>query len=94
MRIAVSGSLLLASCEGQDRPHLGNGHLGLNVARAALSGGSPGIALNVASTVLANEPRNVGAMLTQGYALSLLGRLDEAEASYAKAWPPIRIIWT
>lgn len=77
--------LLLTSCAGQDSPRLGNGQPGLNVARAALSGGTPDIALNVANAILAKEPRNFGAMLTQGDALTLLGRLDEAEASYAKA---------
>ena len=77
--------LLLASCGSQDSPRLGNGEPGLNVARAALSGGTPDVALNVANAILAKEPRNVGAMVTQGDALTLLGHLDEAETSYAKA---------
>ncbi len=77
--------MLLAACSGQAGPRLGTGQPGLNVARAALSAGSPEIALNVANAIVAKEPRNVDALSTQGDALSLLGRMDEAEASYAKA---------
>lgn len=81
----ISALVVLASCSGQDSPRLRTGQPGLNVARAALSAGSPEIALNVANAIVAKEPRNVDALSTQGDALSLLGRLDEAEASYAKA---------
>jgi len=78
-------ALLAASCAGEGDIRLGRGQPGLNVARAALSAGSPEIALNIANSILATEPRNVAAMLSQGDALSLLGRFNEAEASYAKA---------
>jgi Flp pilus assembly protein TadD len=76
---------LLAACAGQDASRLGNGQPGLNVARAALAGGSPNIALNVTNGILAKEPENVPALLTQGDAFSALGRLEEAKASYSKA---------
>jgi Flp pilus assembly protein TadD len=76
---------LLAACESYDASGVGNGQPGLNVARAALSGGSPDIALNVTNAILAKEPDNVPALLSQGDAFSALGRLEEAEAGYAKA---------
>jgi Flp pilus assembly protein TadD len=86
MRIALIVLVsLLAACAGQDNSGFGSGEPGLNVARAALSGGSPDLALNVSNAILAKEPRNVPALLSQGDALSVLGRLEEAEASYAKA---------
>jgi Flp pilus assembly protein TadD len=76
---------LLAACASRDASQLGNGQPGLNVASAALAGGSPNIALNVTNGILAKEPKNVPALLTQGDALSALGRLEEAKASYTKA---------
>jgi Flp pilus assembly protein TadD len=77
--------LLLAACASQDASQLGNGQPGLNVASAALAGGSPNIALNVTTGILAKEPNNVPALLSQGDAFSALGRLGEAKASYTKA---------
>jgi tetratricopeptide (TPR) repeat protein len=86
MRIStVVVVLLLAGCADQGISRLGNGPPGLNIARAALSGGSPDIALNVSNGIVAKEPRNVPALLSQGDALSALDRLEEAEQSYAKA---------
>ncbi len=76
---------LLAACANHDSSRFGNGQPGLDVARAALSGGSPNIALNVTSAILAKEPGNAPALVSQGDAFSALGRLDEAQASYAKA---------
>jgi Flp pilus assembly protein TadD len=76
---------LLAACASLDTSQLGSGMPGLNVASAALAGGSPEIALRVTSGILAKEPDNVPALLTQGDAFSALGRLEEAKASYTKA---------
>jgi len=76
---------MLAACANEEGPRLANTRPGLNVARAALAGGSPDIALNVSNGILAKEPRNVPALLTQADALTLLDRPDEAGASYAKA---------
>jgi Flp pilus assembly protein TadD len=76
---------VLAACASQIPPRLRDGMPGLEVARAAISGGTPDIALNISNGVLGKEPRNVPALLMQGDALSSLGRLDEAEASYANA---------
>jgi Flp pilus assembly protein TadD len=76
---------LLAACANENGLRLANTLPGLNVARAALSGGSPDIALNVSNGILAKEPRNVPALLTQADALNLLDRPDDAGASYARA---------
>jgi Flp pilus assembly protein TadD len=58
---------------------------GLNVASAALAGGSPDIALNVTNGILAKEPKNVPALLSQGDAFNALNRPEDAKASYTKA---------
>jgi Flp pilus assembly protein TadD len=76
---------LLAACASVDSSQLGSGMPGLNVASAALAGGSPEIALRVTNGILAKEPDNVPALLTQGDALSALGRTEDAKASYMKA---------
>jgi Flp pilus assembly protein TadD len=76
---------VLAACSGHDESRLGNGQPGLNVASAALAGGSPDIALNVANGILAGDPGNVPALLTQGDAFNALDRSEQAEASYTKA---------
>jgi len=76
---------LPTACASHDAALIGTGPPGLNVAQAALSGGSPDIALNVTKDILAKDPNDVPALLSQGDAFSALGRLPEAEASYAKA---------
>jgi Flp pilus assembly protein TadD len=76
---------LLGACAGRDQSRIGNGQPGLNVASAALAGGSPDIALKVIGGILAKDPNNVPALLSQGDALNAMGRLPEARASYAKA---------
>lgn len=86
MRIALIAIVsLLAACASQDVSRAGDGQPGLNVARAALAGGSPDMALNISNSILAKQPGNVPALLNQGDALSALGRLDEANASYTTA---------
>lgn len=57
----------------------------LDVARAALRGGAPQIALRAATVRLADDPTDVGALLIQGDALTSLGRLEQAEWSYRAA---------
>jgi len=76
---------LLAACANLDKSQLDTGMPGLNVASAALAGGSPEIALRVTNGILAKQPNNVPALLSQGDALSALGRLNEAKASYTQA---------
>lgn len=58
---------------------------GLNVATAALQGGSPEIALQVADRILAGNPNSEAALVVQGDALTGLGRPSEARVSYNKA---------
>lgn len=73
---------LLAGCA--EKTSFSNAQPGLDVADAAMSGGSPDLALNVSNAMLAKDPGNVPALLSQGNALSALGRMPEAEASYGK----------
>jgi Flp pilus assembly protein TadD len=54
------------------------------VAEAALAAGAPQVALNVANGVLAREPRNAAALLSQADALAAMGRETESATSYAK----------
>jgi hypothetical protein len=56
---------LLAACAGHDGSQVGNGLPGLDIARAALSGGSPDIALNVTNAILAKEPGNAPALVSR-----------------------------
>lgn len=58
---------------------------GVDVARAALRGGSPQTALEIAGKILVENPGNEAALVLQGDALTELGRLDEAERSYEAA---------
>ena len=74
---------MLSACAG-DPPRLSTAPPGVNVAQAALAAGAPDVALNVSNGILAREPRNAAALLSQADALSALGRLDEADASYSK----------
>lgn len=57
----------------------------VEVADAALRGGSPQIALRLAGQTLANDPRNLRALVIQGDALNSLGQIDEAAVSYRAA---------
>src|SRR5215471_8486670 len=84
MRKLALGSLLilLTACANTGPASLSNGGPGLGVARAALRGGSPQLALHIADNILASNPRNKDALLVQGEALTGLGRLDEATSSF------------
>jgi len=77
--------VLLAGCGRTASDLSAAGEPGLNVAAAALRGGSPQIALQVATNILAHNPDNEAALVMQGDALTTLGRTDEAGASYAHA---------
>jgi Flp pilus assembly protein TadD len=76
--------LLLATC-GQTASGPSASQSGDDAAQAALRGGSPQTALQLASGVLAHSPENEAALVIQGDALAELGRLDEAQASYRRA---------
>lgn len=61
---------------------MGSGPAGMEVADAALKGGSPEIALQIATNVLATHPGNEDALLTKGEALTAMGRNEEAAAAF------------
>lgn len=78
--------VLLAGCTGRASSELSTfSEPGLNVATAALQGGSPEIALQVAHRILTSDANNEAALVVQGDALTALGRPVEATASYNKA---------
>ena len=83
--LAILLVLLVSACNTQTAPRLGDGKPGLNVAIAALAGGSPDLALNVSTSVLSEDPANLPALIIKGDALSALSRPEEASASYAQA---------
>jgi len=75
--------MLLAACGGRGLSTLGSGQPGIDVAQAALRGGSPQIALQIAGNILATSPNSDPALIIQGEALTALGRLDEAATSFS-----------
>lgn len=77
--------LVVAACSGPIGREFGSGAAGVNVADAALRGGSPQVALQVVSGVLKNDPNNTEALLIEGDALTLLGRNEAAAKSFEHA---------
>lgn len=57
----------------------------LRLADAASSAGAPGISLQISDQLVAKNPRDAGAWIRRGEALSALGRSSEAAASYTSA---------
>jgi Flp pilus assembly protein TadD len=62
-----------------------NGTPSLSVAEAALQGGSDEVALQVANGILSSYGGNAEALCVKGDALTGLGRMQEAKASYDAA---------
>ena len=95
MRIlSLSLFLLLAACSSQppsavplqpSAPALANWAPSLHLADTALSGGAPGMALQISDQLLAKNPRNADALIRRGDALGALDRTSEAAASYTSA---------
>ena len=86
MRLALFAVLvLLAACSGRPRSELSADKPGVDIAQAALRGGSPQVALQVTANVLRQHPGNEAALVVQGDALTALGRYEEASASYRSA---------
>jgi Flp pilus assembly protein TadD len=77
--------LLLAACSASGGNDAVNPKPTLAVAQAAMSGGAPQVALQVCSSIAQREPKNVQAMICEGDALTILGRVDEAEAVFRRA---------
>ena len=87
--------LLLASCGGRSpsdamtvqppSPPLAAWKPSLRLADTALSDGAPAVALQISDELLAQDPRDVGALIRRGDALITLGRFNEAVASYNTA---------
>ncbi len=66
-------------------PALSSGEPTIRVADAALLGGAPAMAVQVADGILARNPRDLPALLRKGEALYLLKRNDEAMAVFEHA---------
>lgn len=77
--MVVFGAMVLAGCAGRPAGS------GLDVARAALAGGDPGVALRVGGEVLARHPRDGAALVVTGEALAALGRVGPAVARLREA---------
>ncbi len=85
--------LLLTGCGGAPArltlppasPRLSTAQPSLRVADAALAGGAPAMALQVADGILARQPNDAAALLRQGDALYALQRGAEAADSYMHA---------
>jgi len=76
--------VLLAAC-GRTATDISSLQPGVDVAQAALRGGSPQTALQIVGHVLETAPGNEAALVVQGDALTDLGRVDEARISYDSA---------
>jgi SPOR domain/Tetratricopeptide repeat len=83
--ITLSLLVLLAACSPRGTTGMGTGPPGLDVADAAMKSGSPEIALQIAGGILAKDPDNEAALLTQGEALTELRRPDDAGVSFSRA---------
>jgi Flp pilus assembly protein TadD len=81
--VALALLMLLGACSARNPNGVGSGPPGIDIADAALKGGSPEIALEISSNILAHNPSNADALLTKGEALSALGRNDEAAAAFS-----------
>jgi Flp pilus assembly protein TadD len=74
--------LILTACAPQG---LGSDSQAIEAANAALRGGFPETALQIASGIVTKDPKNEAALLTQGEALAALSKPDEAAATFQKA---------
>jgi Flp pilus assembly protein TadD len=80
----MAGMLLLAACGGSREAVTGNAP-GIDIAEAALRGGSAEVALRVDDGILAKDPRNVAALINRGTAQTAMQQFDAAAGSYAAA---------
>jgi Flp pilus assembly protein TadD len=75
--------LLLAGCGGGGEEN--STKLDAVASKAALTAGTPELALRLADATLAQHPADVHALIDRGVALTELGRLGEARDSLRKA---------
>lgn len=82
---SIAAVLLFGACA--NRATLGpQGSMpSVDVAQAALRGGSPQIALHIDDAILANDPHNLAALLNRGETLTALQQFDAATTAYAAA---------
>lgn len=83
--ISILPFVLLAACSGPRQPYSFNGQPSLRVAEAAMSGGSPEIAANVARSMLSHDPLNVPAQVMLGSAMYALQLYPQSEAAYTNS---------
>lgn len=84
MRRAILVTVLWLTACGTNSPHLAQEQPNVEVARAALRGGSPQVALQILSNTLSRAPDNGPALLVQGDALTAMGQYEQAELTYDK----------
>ncbi len=85
-RLILTASLaMLVGCTAPDAGRQVGAAGDLRVADAAMASGLPQTALSVTRDILQSDPRNVGALLRQGAALTALGQTDAAEECYRRA---------
>lgn len=83
--VALGLLLALGACSSRGSLGVGSGPPGIDIADAAMKGGSPQIALEIANNILAKNPGNEDALLTKGEALTALGQPDDAAAAFSQA---------
>ena len=82
--LLLSPVLAVTACARSDR-EFSNKPPSLQVGAAALAGGAPEAALSVARRQLAGNRDDLGALLIEGQALTELGEMGQAEASFRRA---------
>jgi Flp pilus assembly protein TadD len=83
--LPIAALLLLAACANGGNHGQAGEAPGVDVADAALRGGSPQVALRIDDAILAKDPHNVAALLNRGEAQTALQQSDAATQSYTEA---------
>jgi len=83
--LPIAALLLLGACGTGGSLGTSGDMPGVDVAAAALRGGSPQVALRIDDAILAKDPHNVAALLNRGDAQTALQQSDAAAESYADA---------
>ena len=83
--LPIAALLLLAACANGGGLGQADTPPSVAAAQAALRDGSPQVALQIDDAILANDPRNVVALLNRGDAQTALHQPDPAAVSYTDA---------